>query len=170
MAEGLLRAGAGAVGVQAHVASGGSLVGGQPAEPHGVAVMAQRGIDIAGHRSHQVQLADIKAADLILAMAREHVVNVVGQVAEAFAKTFTIKEFVSRASEIGPKSVETPLGGWLDQLAQGREHAELLRRAPEGDIDDPLGLPRRVWERTAAELEQLSWATLDLLAGYPPRS
>ncbi len=169
MAEGLLRAGAGAVGVDAQIASGGSLVGGQPPEPHGVAVMAQRGIDISAHRSHQVQPTDISAADLILAMAREHVVNVVGQVADAFAKTFTIKEFVARAGPAGPKPVATPFSEWLAEVGQGRQHAELLRRAPEGDVDDPLGMTKRVWERTASELEQLSWATLDLIAGYPPR-
>lgn len=45
---------------------------GRPASEHAVEVMAERGVDIAGHRSHGLTSADIAEADLILVMSREH--------------------------------------------------------------------------------------------------
>ena len=45
----------------------GALVG-QPAAPHSVAVMADKGIDISPHRARQLQPSDISENDLILVM------------------------------------------------------------------------------------------------------
>jgi protein-tyrosine-phosphatase len=44
----------------------------RPAAEHAVKVMAERGIDIAGHRSRSLTQADIDEASLILSMSREH--------------------------------------------------------------------------------------------------
>lgn len=169
MAEALLRAGAGAVGLEVRVASAGRMASDIPADPHAVAVMADRGLDISGHRSHTLNDADISAAHLILGMATEHVVDVAGRVPDAFAYTFMLREFVDRASQVGPRPVEMPLPEYLGSMSTQRSHAGLLRGAA-ADIADPLGQSRRAFERTAAELEQLCWATVDLLAGYAPRT
>lgn len=168
IAEGLLRAGAKVVGLDAQLASAGTLEGGQPPDPNAVAVLADRGIDIAGHRSHQVTAADLHAADLVLAMAREHVVAVAAVVPEAFTKTFTLKDFVAAAAEAGPKPTRSTLASWLDVLNEGRTHTEMLRADDRSDIADPIGKGRRAFERTANELDELVWAALDLLAGYTP--
>ena len=44
----------------------------RPASEHAVAVMAERGVDIADHSARTLRSADIAEADLILAMSREH--------------------------------------------------------------------------------------------------
>ena len=170
MAAGFLRAGAPAVGLDANVASAGTIPGGRPADPHAVAAMADRGIDISRHRSHEMAPVDVKASDLVLAMAREHVIAAAAQVPDAFSRTFTIRSFVARARIVGPCPSPAELPSWLELLGEGRTHAELLRHDADDDIADPLGQGRRAFDRTAGELEGLCWAALDLIGGYPPRS
>ncbi len=168
MAEGLLRVGAGAVGLDLKVASAGTWEAGRRADPHAVAAMAERGIDISAHRSHRLAAIDVEAADLVLAMAREHVVDVVGLVPGAFDRTFTLKELVTRATAAGPRPAGQPLDDYIAELGRGRSQGDVLRAEPTTDIADPLGHGRRAFDRTAAELEHLIWATVDLLAGYRP--
>ena len=170
MAEALLRAGAAVVGLDAQVASVGSWESGVAADPHAVSVMADRGLDISGHGSHKATPVDIEAADLILAMAVEHIVDVAGQVPEAFGHAFTLKEFVARARDLGPKNQSLTLETYLGLLGEGRSRGEMLRADERYDVADPLGQGRRAFERTAVELEGLVWAAVDLLVGYPARS
>jgi protein-tyrosine phosphatase len=68
MAEGLLKQ-----ALQGHevLSAGlGALVG-QPADPHGIAIMRQRGIDITQHRARQVERWMVAAADMVLVMDME---------------------------------------------------------------------------------------------------
>lgn len=170
MAEGFLRAGCGVVGLDARVASVGSWEDGVPADPRAVQVMADRGIDITSHKSRVATPADISAAHLILAMAREHVVAVSARVPDAFARTFTLREFVDRARATGPKPEDVGLGDYLADVGADRRHADMLDNRAELDIDDPIGQSRRVFDRVATEIEELTWVAVDLLAGYPPRA
>jgi len=169
MAEAFLRSGAAAAGLEARVASAGSWKSNVAADPHAVATMADRGLDIGKHRSHTLTDADIGAANLIVGMATEHVVDIAGRMPDAFQYTFTMREFVDRASTVGPRAGDTDLGSYLELLNEGRSPVDLLRAAGQADIADPLGQGRRAFDRTAAELEQLCWASVDLLAGYAPR-
>lgn len=169
MAEGLLRAGAKSAGLDLVVASAGTVDSGASADEHAVAVMADRGIDISGHRSHRMTGVDIAASDLILGMAREHVVAVAGIMPDAFPQTFTLKDFVTRGLDVGPKPTHCTLDAWLDVLHEGRVHSDMLRADDTTDIADPLGKGRRAFEKTAAEIDELVWAAVDLLAGYTPK-
>lgn len=169
MAAGLLRTGARVVGLDVQIASAGTLDGERPVDPMAVAVMADRGIDVANHRSHRVAPIDIEAADLVLAMAQEHVLDITATQPRALQKTYTIKEFVRRGSDAGPRPETLALSEYLVKLDDDERRRELLRRDPTDDVDDPLGLGRRAFLRTAEELDGLVWATLDLLAGYEPR-
>ena len=68
MAEGLLKQALPETNV---VSAGlGALVG-EPADPHAVALMSERGIDITGHRAQQLSRALATRADLILVMDNE---------------------------------------------------------------------------------------------------
>lgn len=170
MAEGFLRAGTKAVGVDAQIASAGTVEGGKPPEPYAVEVMADRGIDISRHVSHQVTEADIEAADLILGMAREHVIAAAALVPHAFGKATTLKDFVAGAEDVGPKPAHSTVEDWFHMVHDGRVHADMLRADDTTDIADPLGQGRRAFERTAAEIDELVWAAVDLLAGYLPKA
>ncbi|MEM7286311.1 MAG: low molecular weight phosphotyrosine protein phosphatase [Actinomycetota bacterium] len=169
MAEALFRTGVGVVGLDVRVASGGTWEDGQPAEPNAVAVMAERGLDLERHRSRRTIPADLEAAHLVVAMAREHVVAMAAMVPACFERTFTLKELEARAGATGPRKPEQSLTEYIATLEQGRSHERFLRASPDLDVVDPLGQGRRAFERTAAELETLIWSTLDLFGGYEPR-
>lgn len=169
MVSGFLRAGSRAVGLHARVASAGFMAADVPVAEFSAAVMADRGIDIASHRSNKIRLVDINAADLILTMEREHVREIVGRSREALAKTYSIREFDQLGRAVGPYSSDDAFGAWLSQLAASRDTDALIQRDTTDDVADPYGGPRRGFEKAADELDVLSWTVLDLLAGYHPK-
>lgn len=66
MAEGLLRA---RMGTRGLVESAGlAALAGRPADPTAVALLAERGIDISGHRARQLTPELLAAFDLVLVM------------------------------------------------------------------------------------------------------
>lgn len=168
MAVAVLRSVAATVGFDAQVASAGTWEAGVEADPHAVKVMARRGLDLTPHRSHVLATADIDAAHLILAMATDHVVDIAARSPAAFRRTFTLKEFVARATAAGPRRPDETVAAYLERLNEGRSYSELLRMGRSVDIEDPLGQGRRAFERTAGEIERLATAAVEVLAGYEP--
>jgi protein-tyrosine phosphatase len=124
-----------------------------------MAVMASAGVDLSGHVSRQLDATLLDDADLVVAMAREHVRDATLLVPAAFRRTFTLKELVRRAGSIDPPVPGTALADWLGALAEGRTTAGLLGPSADDDVADPIGLPARAYELTAAELDRLT-ATL----------
>ena len=155
MAEAMLRHRLQALGVDARVASAGLLRSGQPASEHGVAVLRERGIDMTAHRSRSMSRDILGSADLLLAMAREHVREAVVLDPSLWPRTFTLKELVRRGEAIGPRRQGEPLREWLARAGQGRRVADLTGSSPEDDIADPIGGPRSAYERLAVELDGL---------------
>jgi len=100
----------------------------------------------------------------------------------ALSRSFMLKELVRRAEVIGPRRPSAPVPGpaaaalsgdggpealepfeaWLDRAVAGRRPADLLGTSPGDDIADPLGMSRRAYERTAAEIEDLVDRFVDL--------
>ncbi|MGD9145067.1 MAG: low molecular weight protein arginine phosphatase [Anaerolineae bacterium] len=75
MAEGLLRQRLSEEGLDTDyrvLSAGVWAVDDNPASANAIAVMAERGIDIADHIAHTITANDVAEADLILVMAREH--------------------------------------------------------------------------------------------------
>jgi protein-tyrosine-phosphatase len=103
----------------------------------------------------------VEQADLVIAMAREHVREAVLLVPDAWTKTFTLKELVRRGGEVGGRYDE-PLSAWLLRVHAGRTYASLLGDSDEDDVADPIGSPREFYDRTATELDQLTGQLLDL--------
>lgn len=68
MAEGLLRARLEQLGHGSVTSAGIAALVGRPAEPHAVAALARRGIDISGHRARQLTPELLSAADVVLVM------------------------------------------------------------------------------------------------------
>jgi protein-tyrosine phosphatase len=165
MAEGLLRDRLARRGVPAHVHSAGLLDDGEPASGHGVDVLRQRGIDLSGHRSRTLTPDLVTGADLLLGMARLHVREAVVLRPEVWPRAFTLKELVRRGEDIGPRAAGQPVGEWLLKAHAGRAHSDLLGEAGDDDIFDPIGSSRPVYERTAAELEDLTDRLVALLFG-----
>jgi protein-tyrosine-phosphatase len=161
MAEALLRDRLTRRGVPAVVHSAGLLDAGEPASAYGVDVLRARGIDLSGHRSTTMSVDLLDAADLVLGMARLHLREAVVLRPEIWRKAFTLKELVRRGQDVGPRAPGQSLDEWLLKAHAGRVHTDLLGEADADDIFDPIGSARAVYEKTAAELENL----IDRLVG-----
>jgi protein-tyrosine phosphatase len=155
MAEVLLRHRLGDLGVDARVTSAGLLQSGQPASAHGVDILRGRGLDMTTHRSRAMTRETLGSADLILAMAREHVREAVVLDPALWPRTFTLKELVRRGELAGPRQAGESLRDWLARVGQGRKVADLTGSSPADDVADPIGGPRSAYERMATELDDL---------------
>ena len=164
MAAALLGARLAEAGLEATVRSAGTLFDGRPATDHGVACMAERGLDTTSHRSRKITPAVVKEPDLVIGLARSHVRDVVTLASDTWPRTFTLKELVRRGEEHGGRGGE-PLDEWLAKLAAGRKLSDMLGDTEADDVADPIGGPKRAYDKTAAELDNLTRRLARLLAG-----
>jgi protein-tyrosine phosphatase len=121
------------------------------------------GVDLAPHRSREATAAELRAADLVLGMAREHVRDAAALDPEALCRTFTLKELVRRGAAIGPRPPTEPVADWLARAAAGRRARDLLGSSPDDDVRDPIGLSRAHYEAVAGEVAALVHRMVDLL-------
>ena len=119
------------------------------------AMSAAYDLDIAAHRSRQLMVDMLAEADLVIGMAREHVHEAVLLHPPAWPRTFTLKELVRRAEQVGARSPGQPFDEWLEKVHAGRNRADLLGSSPVDDVADPIGMSDAVYERTAAEIAAL---------------
>ncbi|HYO60388.1 MAG TPA: low molecular weight phosphatase family protein [Actinomycetota bacterium] len=112
----------------------------QPATEHAVAVLHGRGIDLTAHRSRALDAAELEDADLVLAMTSVHVREIEELAPAALPKVRLMKELVE---------LDLPPGAGLAALLAA------TRPAPRRDldVDDPMGLLPRSYERAAGEME-----------------
>ena len=148
-------------GVEAVVSSTGTLFDGRPATDFGVAVMADRGIDTSGHRSRKLRAEMVTEADLVVGMAREHVAEALAFGSEIWGRAFTLKEIVRLGEEQGGREPGEELSQWLARLHEarvegGRRPTDLFAPSADDDVADPIGGPRRRYQRTAEELDDLT--------------
>ena len=155
MAAALLTRRLGALRTPLAVRSAGLFGGGEPPPPGVISALAPYGLDISGHRSHQMTEADLAWADLVLGMSREHVRHAVVTVPGAWPRAFTLKELVRRGDETGPAKPGERLADWLARVHEGRDRAALLGDSPVDDVADPIGGPLRAYADTASQLDEL---------------
>jgi len=154
MAEALLRHRMERLGVVGTVTSAGLLYDDAQPSAGAVQVLERRGVDLSVHRSRIMVPEKVATADLVLAMARMHLREAVIMVPRRFGRIFTLKEFVRRAEQVGPR-VEEPFDDWIGRVGFGRRTVEFLGESPEDDIEDPIGQSVATYDRTAAELDEL---------------
>ncbi len=165
MAEGLLRHHLAARGVDVGVSSAGLLYDDHQASGHAVTVLGDRGIDLSTHRSRRMTADLLTGADLLLAMERRHVREAVVLAPVTFPKAFTLKELVRRGDLIGHRLPGESVGAWLRRAGLGRRPSDVLGASTVDDVEDPIGRPVEDYERTAAELDDLTSRLVDLLWG-----
>lgn len=130
-----------------HVSSAGTWAyDGNPATPDAVATVAQDGIDLSDHRSRPIEMDELLAADVIVAMTSVHVRELTSLAPEVVDRIVLMKEL----REIDPVSVpeDAPVDQKVDALLRG----ERPGRRRSLDVDDPMGLPASAYERCAREL------------------
>jgi protein-tyrosine-phosphatase len=111
--------------------------------------LAGRDIDLSTHRSRPLVAEEIDAADVVVAMTSVHVREILERAPWARHKVILVKEI----AEIG--GAVRGLDGLL-AAARPEPRREL-------DVDDPMGLPRRAYERCAGDLEGGITALAELL-------
>lgn len=163
MAEGLLTRRLAELGMDAEVRSAGRLPGGRAVTPENLVVMRSHGVDLGAHRSREATAADVRAADLIIGMAREHVRDAVALAPEALGRAFTMKELARRGAVIGPRPPAEPVEVWLARAGAGREVGDLLGSSTDDDVRDPIGLSRHQYEAVAAEVAAFVERIVDLV-------
>src|SRR4051812_4950382 len=163
MAEAFLRHRLEARRADVHVGSAGLRFDGEPASANGVDVLADRGLDLSAHRSRIFDRQMLEGTDLALAMAREHLREAVLALPDIWPRAFTLKELVRRGATIGPRAPGESVGAWLSRANSGRNRADLLGASRDDDVEDPIGLDRPAYEKTARELSDLIDRLVDLL-------
>ena len=124
MAEGLLRRKLEREGLlkEYRVRSAGvCAVEGAPASPDAVRVMAERGVDISGHRAHDLTPADVEEATLILTMTPSHAESIRREFPRQARKVYTLAEMAGRSY-----GVDDPYGGSLSEYRRCADEIERL--------------------------------------------
>ncbi|OGC89785.1 MAG: hypothetical protein A2W25_02780 [candidate division Zixibacteria bacterium RBG_16_53_22] len=144
MAEGILKSLLAEKGLE-HIqvmSAGMGALGGMPATPFAIEAAKHWNIDISGHRARQLTRQAIEWADLILAMAPEHVEYILKRAPEAGSKTYLIRAFPD-AHATSQEGVNDPIGGTLEEYNQTfLELDEILRRI-EGKIIEKSNSARK---------------------------
>lgn len=163
MGEALLRDRLAARRVDARVASAGLLPGGAPATDAAITAMAAVGLDISRHVSRQVTPDLLEGVDLVVAMAREHAIEVTLMAPERWGRVFPLRDLVRRAEAQGPRLSGGGFHEWLAGVGEGRARSDLLGSLGRDDVDDPTGLGAATHRRTVHALDEQLTRLADLL-------
>jgi protein-tyrosine-phosphatase len=127
------------------VTAGTHVVENQPMSRRTRDALAEIGLDASGHRSRQLTQADLDRADLVVAMAAEHVHFIRRRHGEARGRTATLRWLASH------------LPGGPEPLAARVAALDLAGVDPgeQGDVADPSGGDEVVYTACAAELADL---------------
>jgi protein-tyrosine phosphatase len=127
MAEALLRArlardSAGDARAGWRVESAGTwAVTSRPASAYAVKEMARRGIDLRGHRAREVTREMVEAADVVLAMTRQHVDSLQVAFPDCARKIYLLSEMIGQRYD-----VRDPYGGTRREYAHAAKDLEHL--------------------------------------------
>jgi protein-tyrosine phosphatase len=136
------------------IESAGLIVdGGAPVPRNGLLVASEIGIDLSTHRSRRADLRRLGDWDLILAMTREHVREIVGADATLWPRVFTIKQF-RRWIDQHPPPPGAPLRAWIDRVGADRSRFDAVGASVDDDIGDPLRSPPQTWRKMARVMDE----------------
>ena len=149
MAEGFLKREASERGLGLSVRSTGTNAWpGRAATIYGRRVMQELGTPIDDHRTLELTRGLLGWADLVIALAREHVREIASLYPEAGEKTHTLKEFVGLLPSL-PAFQDLP--SWIAAAHAARNgHA-----TSDTDVDDPMGAREEAYQRVATEIQAL---------------
>lgn len=159
--------------------AGTSAVDGNTATVPSVQALDLWGVDLEGHRASVLTPGRLRGADLVLAMAREHLLSVERLEPVSLWKTTTLKYLASQEEEIvsrlGEETVrrEADLKNRLEMVlrtlrsgSRGEGYlADMQSRA--SDIIDPIGNTLQVYIGVAEELDKALRSAARILFGRP---
>lgn len=143
------------------VASAGTGGGGSPATDKAVEVLADRGIDLADHRSRALTTESVADADLIVSMTRRHEAAVTAMVPTARSRTFLAGEVARLGAGVGPVG-DGGVVAWVGAMDAARGgHFTTGRVADE--VPDPYGESLESYRRCADRLDGICTTLARLL-------
>lgn len=150
VAERLLQAGLGDA-VEVRSAGVRAMVG-DPIHP-GMAVHLEReGVGTGAFEARQVAAADVRGADLVLALTRAHRAHLVQQAPAALRRSFTLLEFARLVGS--PELPPVPAGAVGVRLRAlvplAARHRTPATHPQDDDVPDPYGLGSAQYERSYA--------------------
>lgn len=145
-------------GVAAVIASAGTHGGRLDVHAHTISAAATVGIELHDHRSRAVEagLLHAEGTDLVLAMTREHLRDVVALDPAVWPRAFTLREAVRRGSQLGSVATVGSFEQWRAELGNGRRAADLMRPDPSDDLADPYGGPASGHQVMVTEVDALT--------------
>jgi len=142
-------------GCDTTVRSAGFVGSGVPPSEATVEILAERGLDAAGHLSSRVSADVVSTADLVLTTTRQHLIDVVVLSPDTWSHCFTLADAVRRARAVGPRSSDVSVEAWVARLHGGRQRSSLLSLPLEDDIADPMGQRRSAYLEVLDHLDAL---------------
>lgn len=136
------------------VASAGTAGDGTPPPPEAVRVMASVGLDIEGRPSRPVDADDLRQADLVVTMGRQHLIDVATTYPPVLERAFTFADLLDRASRAGARGPSETVAQWARRMSAGRERNSILTLPASDDIADPIGRPLKEYEDCFAILDR----------------
>jgi protein-tyrosine-phosphatase len=127
------------------ITAGTHVIEGMPMSWRTRDALAGIGVRADGHRSHQLRDGDVSVADLVVALAGEHVTYVRRRHPDAAGKTATLKRLVR---DLDPDP--WPLAERLDAL-----ELDTVALASWEDVADPAGGDLPEFEACVAEIDAL---------------
>ena len=121
---------------------------GDPIHPEMVALLERSGIPSDGFAARQVAPTEVRSADLVLALTRQHRAQLVQQTPAALRRSFTLLEFARiLASPSLPLVPAGAIGVRLRELVPlAARYRSLAGPAETQDVPDPYGRDRAAYE------------------------
>jgi protein-tyrosine phosphatase len=154
LVEALLRRDLEQAGIEATVTSAGvgAPVDQQP-DKKLIRVADELGVDVRQHRSRRITPQQVRDADLILTMTREHA-RVLRTLDPAAAdRTVPLRVAAWKARAVAREPL--PLAEWASRLAADVPEAERPRSSRADDVPDPIGRPLRHYRRMGEDVSDL---------------
>jgi protein-tyrosine phosphatase len=164
MAAALVSAGLARRGSDIRVGSAGFVSEGMPPPREVLDAMAAVGIDLSEHRSRLVRPAMVHTADLIVAMTRQHVIDVAVLDPSGWSRSFTVTELRARGAAVGPRLPGETLRQWVGRVHAGRTRASTIALPLSDDIPDPMGGRPKGYQKVRDLLAAMASDLVDLIA------
>lgn len=131
------------------VRSAGFLRAGEAPPPLLIQALAEHGVDGSYHRSHQVDVPSLKAADLVLTMEGEHVQKATLLHRPAFAKIMPVTEAAATLRADGPMTPDALVAA----INLDRDPTSYL--SPKWDVADPYNRKFKDYRNAVTDISRL---------------
>jgi protein-tyrosine-phosphatase len=153
-AEAILRS------LTAHVevsSAGTQASAGHRSDANSLTVASQLGFDLSAHRATRLNELTLQDKDLVLCMTNEHLRHTVGLHTKSWPHTFTLIDFVRRASIVGPRS-GNDLSLYLEKIHAGRAIKDAWVDGGPTDVPDPIERSANGHRKIFEEIRELTMA------------